>query len=395
MNARILSQNAYSQAGRARFNPIRNLRPELLSSALDAFENGRLGPAVRIFESIIKRDDLIGGLYLKRIKSISRLESQIVMTELSDTAKKHRDVLKNFYDSIEVSSATDANIKGGLRLLIEQMMDSVAMRYAVHKIEFLDKGGEISGSFVKYPLWLFENTSGVLKILDKEGQLSPGRDLDERDWMTTCSDGLMCASSIAYLFKQLPLHDWLVYCERNGMPGIKATTDAFPGSNQWDEVCKAVEEFGAEFHAVLSQGTQIDAIDIGSRGELPYQAIIERMDRMLCALWRGADLSTLSANGNTGASVQYYESSILEEHDAANISEVLNRNVDSEVIKLAFGPDATPKAKFKLMLPDYEMHKDELEIIERLCALGLKPDPLELARKFSFPMSKEGVDDEV
>ena len=91
MNARILSQNAYSQAGRARFNPIRNLRPELLSSALDAFENGRLGPAVRIFESIIKRDDLIGGLYLKRIKSISRLESQIVMTELSDTAKKHRD----------------------------------------------------------------------------------------------------------------------------------------------------------------------------------------------------------------------------------------------------------------------------------------------------------------
>ena len=32
--------------------------------------------------------------------------------------------------------------------------------------------------------------------------------------------------------------------------------------------------------------------------------------------------------------------------------------------------------------------KHELEIIERLCAIGLKPDPLELARQFAFPLSE-------
>ena len=41
------------------------------------------------------------------------------------------------------------------------------------------------------------------------------------------------------------------------------------------------------------------------------------------------------------------------------------------------------------------MHRDELEIIERLCALGLKPDSVELARKFSFPLAKEGFGDEI
>ncbi|MFR6032539.1 MAG: hypothetical protein ACLUKN_04790 [Bacilli bacterium] len=70
------------------------------------------------------------------------------------------------------------------------------------------------------------------------------------------------------------------------MPGIKAKTDAYPDSPQWEAACEAVRDFGAEFHAVLSEGTDIDAIDVSTRGELPYPSLVERVDRMLCALWR-------------------------------------------------------------------------------------------------------------
>ena len=35
----------------------------------------------------------------------------------------------------------------------------------------------------------------------------------------------MEACSIAYLFKHLPLRDWLVYCERNGMPGVRGVNN--------------------------------------------------------------------------------------------------------------------------------------------------------------------------
>jgi len=206
--------------------------------------------------------------------------------------------------------------------------------------------------------------------------------------MITCGDGLMFASSVAHLFKQLPLKDWLIYCERNGMPGIKAKTDAFPNSPQWEAAREAVAEFGAEFHAVLSQGTDIEAVDVSTRGELPYPALIERTDRALGALWRGSDLSTISGEGKTGASLQWYESTLIEEDDAANIGETLNRFVDAQVIRLALG-DEKPLAKFRLKLPDYEEHKGELEIVERLTALGLKPDALELAKRFAFPLAKE------
>ena len=37
-----------------------------------------------------------------------------------------------------------------------------------------------------------------------------------------------------------------------------------------------------------------------------------------------------------------------------------------------------------------EAGTNELEIVERLCAVGLKPDPIELARQFAFPLASDG-----
>lgn len=387
MNTQPVSTNAYSRIEGRRINTIRNLRPETLSRALEAFENGRPAAAARIFEAILARDDAICGLNLKRKKSISRLDFEIVPLEDSPKAVQHQRTLKNFYSTLQAGSYGDLDKKGGLRLLISQMMDCVGMKYSIHKVEFQNDNGTVKGIFTQYPLWLFENTQKRLRILDREGQLTDGRELDPDEWLIACGDGLMFASSIAYLFKQLPLKDWLIYCERNGMPGIKAKTDAFPGTPQWENVCEAVREFGAEFHAVFSEGTEMDAIDVSTRGELPYPALIERVDRMMSALWRGSDLSTFSATDSVGASMQWYEETLIEEDDASNIAETLNRKIDALVIKLAHG-DSVPLAKFRLKLPDYEERKHELEIIERLCAIGLKPDPLELARQFAFPLSE-------
>lgn len=388
MNEQPVSTNAYSRISSSRLSPIRNLRPETLSRALEAFENGRLASAARIFEAILSRDDAISGLNLKRKKSVSRLSFEIIPTEDSPKAREHQNTLKNFYANIETASYCDQNAKGGLRMLLSQMMDCVGMKYSVHKIEFRNDGGSLKGFFTQYPLWLFENTQKRLRILEKEGQLTDGAELDPDEWMVSCGDGLMFASSIAYLFKQLPMRDWLIYCERNGMPGIKAKTDAYPGTPQWESVCEAVRDFGAEFHAVFSEGTEMDAIDVSTRGELPYPALIERIDRMMCSLWRGSDLSTLSAADSVGASMQWYEGTLIEEDDAENMAETLNRNVDAAVIKLVHG-DERPLAKFRLKLPDYEERKHELEIVERLCAVGLVPDQLELARQFAFPLSAE------
>lgn len=386
MESRLAATNTIRAAASGRINPARNMRPETLANALDAFERGRLSSAARIFEEILSRDDIICGLNLKRKKSVARLDYEIVLLENSEKAHAHKKALEKFYASLTCASAVDGNVRGGLRMLVSQMLDCVAMKYSVHKTEFLPVEDGVTAIFTQYPLWIFENTEGRLRLLEREGQLTPGRELDD-GWMVSCGDGLMRSSAIAYLFKQLPLKDWLVYCERNGMPGIKAKTDAYPGTPQWQNACDAVREFGAEFHAVLSEGTDIEAIDVSTRGELPYPKLVERIDRLLCALWRGSDLSTISASNNIGASVQWNESALLEEDDAVNVSDTLNRNIDPKVVSLVFG-DSTPLAKFRLKTPEYETRMNELNVIERLCALGLKPDAAEIARRFSFPLQQ-------
>ncbi len=393
MNAKSFSQTL-ARGSRARFSTVRNLRPESLSRALEAFEAGNLAEAVKIFEGIIKRDDVISGLFLKRCKCVARLEGEVIELEDSPKAKLHAQALRKFYDSIELTDFSDLNIKGGLRLLIMQMMSAVAMKYSAHSIEWLRKGDYISAKLKHYPLWMFENTDGRLRILEREGQLTKGTELKEDEWLITCSDGLMPASSIAYLYKQLALKDWIIYCERNGMPGVKAKTDAYPGTAQWEAACEAAKDFGAEFHAVFSQGTDIEAIDLSSRSTLPYPELVDRMDRMLCALWRGGDLSTMSGNSRMGSESQWYESSLIEEDDSENISSTLHSQLDKKLIKLSFG-DEEPLAKFVLKLPDYEVKVAELNVIERLAKLGLKPDEMKLAKRFAFPLAQEDSENEI
>ena len=161
MNAKAITPITTSRQSRARFNPIRNLRPDSVSNALESFEAGRLGAAARLFESILKRDDLICGLNLKRKKSIARLETEIVVLEDSPRALKHKEALEKFYASVETTSFTDKNERGGLRMLVSQMMDCVAMKYCAHKFFFKSSRDGLKGFFEQYPLWLFENTSGI------------------------------------------------------------------------------------------------------------------------------------------------------------------------------------------------------------------------------------------
>jgi phage gp29-like protein len=246
----------------------------------------------------------------------------------------------------------------------------------------------LTATFRFVPLWFFENRDGQLKFLADEGATS-GVPLEPGAWLVTTGDGLMEACSIAYLFKHLPLRDWLVYCERNGMPGVKGVTDAVPGTAQWEAARDAVEDFGAEFNALMSRGTDISAIDLSTRGELPYPKLIDRMDRAISALWRGSDLTTLSRESGTGASLQWDEVSILEEDDAAVVSETLNSQVDKFVIKHLFG-DVQQRAYVKFMANPRRNISEELNLYRELHRMGVPISINDIRERFNLATPNDG-----
>jgi phage gp29-like protein len=357
---------------------------------LDEFSRGYLSSTALTWESIERRDDVVKGVSLKRRKSVARLNWEVLTIDCSPEAILQKQALEYFYDNLQATNAFDCNERGGFGLLVKQMMDAIGKKYAVHEIIFKTNEHftplpyqKLTASFRFVPLWFFENTTGHLRFLEND-YTTTGVPLDRDSWLITVGDGLMEATSIAYLFKHLPLRDWLVYCERNGMPGVKGVTDAVPGSAQWEAARDAVEDFGAEFSALMSQGTNIEAIDLSTKGDLPYPGLIDRMDRAIAALWRGSDLATLSRASGVGASLQADETTILLEDDANMISETLNEQVDRLVLRYLFG-DVQQKAYIRLIIPTSANAKDEITIYRILHEMGVPLAIEDIREKFGLP----------
>ncbi|MDR2737383.1 MAG: DUF935 domain-containing protein [Puniceicoccales bacterium] len=390
----------------AGFNHTKTLYPDLLSQMLDAFSTGNLKSAALTWDAIERRDDVIQGVASKRKKSTARLNWEVLSVDDSDLAKSQKFALEYFYNNLSATNACSGNENGGIALLVRQMMDAVGKKYAVHEMIFTPheacKENLISlpqtnctapstlltATFRFVPLWFFENYDGKLKFLTDEGANS-GIPLEPGAWMVTTGDGLMEACSIAYLFKHLPLRDWLVYCERNGMPGVKGVTDAAPNTEQWEAARDAVEDFGAEFNALMSRGTDIEAVDLSSHGELPYPKLVDRMDRAISALWRGSDLSTMSRESGVGASLQGDELSVLEEDDAAMISETLNSQVDKIVLKYLFG-NAQGKAYIKFIPNVRRNVAEELNLYRELHRMGVPISINDIRERFNLATPSGG-----
>lgn len=383
-----LSRTQLNTPVRSHFNPIRGLTPESLIRILDQFHVGHLRAAALLWEAIERRDDVIRGISLKRKKAIARLHWEVLTLDESPEALEHKAALEYFYNHVTASNALDENEVGGFSLLIKQMMDSVGKRYAVHEMIFQtqppSEGNGLTANFRFVPLWFFENTQGALKFVHAN-EPTASKPLEAGEWLITTGDGLMEASSIAYLFKHLPLKDWLIYCERNAMPGVKATTEATPGSDAWIRAKEAIENFGAEFCALMSTGTDIETIDLTTKGELPYIGLIDRMDRALVALWRGSDLTTLSRANGVGASLQEEENTLLEQDDATMLSETLNTKVDRYVLNYQFGPGPA-KAYIKLQPRDKKDRTQELAIYHQLWQMGVPISVNDLAERLSVTL---------
>jgi len=190
------------------------------------------------------------------------------------------------------------------------------------------------------------------------------------------------------MFKQMPLKDWVSYSDKFGTPGILGTTNADKGSEAGDALKTAVSNFGQDWSGIVygANGTIKEPISlISPRGEgtLPFPPLVERMDRALASLWRGSDLSTLSAD-NKGASLQQDESDILLQDDAEMISETLRLYLDRWIIWQKFG--TRPLAYSKIVVPESRNLPLDLKIDELLLKAGARIGERERLEYYGRPL---------
>jgi len=377
-----------------RWDPLRELTPERLGQFLAEFRAGYIANLTRAIDAIEERDDVLAVVAPKAKASVCRHDWEILTVETQDEkeqrlAARQKETLERFYNNLEVTSALDRDSVGGVSKLLWNLLDAKSKRYSVHHIIWRRAADGYTATLVHVPPWYFECTTGRLRFL-REPYALEGEELDPRAWLTAVGQGVGIACAVAWMYKRLPLRDWLIYCSRHGMPGIEGVTDAPEGSDEWDKLVEAVQQAASEFAWVRNRSSEINTIDLGAAGELPYPPLVDRMDRALTALWRGADLSTISSKGEgRGASLQGEEADIIEQHDCAWLSEVLQYKLDRLVLDLAFGPQAPQLAYFVIRPPEPDRTQQDLDIDKFLTTLRHPMSYQQLAERYNRPLPPE------
>ncbi len=362
---------------------VRGLNAESLAADLDQFALGYLRGAALRFQKIRERDDTVLAVAEKRELEASLLDWEILPLDDSPEASSHQQALREFYNGLTATHALDQNQRGGVATLIRQMMRSAGDKYAVHEIVWQPAEHGLTAEFRYTPLHFFENTTGRLRFLAQDN-VYPGEDLEPGGWMVTVGAGLMTATSIAYFFKTRPLKAWLVFCDKFGQPGLHGETAAPQGTPEWENFRSALAHFAEDWALVTSPGTKINTIEASASGIAPHQALVDRMDRGIARIWRGADLGTLSSDSAAvGSNPQSSETDILSAADAQIVSETLQHYVDAWVIRYRFG--TTPRAYFKLQ-PKVKLDLElELKIDEALIKWGIPRSKKDLLTRYARP----------
>lgn len=378
-----------------RYNPIRVLTPETLGQQIDRYKTGRLRSLAMVMDAVEERDSTVKTVVAKRKKSVARLPWEVltVRTDQEAKARAHAETLERFYNQVVATDVLRQDQRGGLSLLIRQMMDAQGKGYAVHEVSWEPRtdGGTLAATFRFCPLWWFESITGRLRYLETEAAYN-GVELEPGGWLVSCGDALMVPTVIAYVFKLFPLRDWLSFCEKFGLPGVLGSTAASPGTPEWTAMETAVAAVMNDWAAVKGLEDRIELLKADGGSNLPFAPLVEYMDRKIAALWRGADLSTISqGKEGVGASLQGDETDLLLEDDAAWVEETLAEQVSHRVIEYAHG-DSEPLAYLKLSVPKRrQIDADDKAI--RLCLDSGIPLGVDATReRLGLPAPDEGED---
>jgi hypothetical protein len=382
---------------RSRFDPLKGITAEKLVGYLDEFRAGQFQNLARVMDAIEERDDVLISVVPKTKAAVARHGFEVMTVDTENDAEaalaaKQKEALEYFYNNLRATDALDQDEIGGVSLLLRQMMDAKGKRYSVHNIVWQPRDGRYTATFVHAPLWFFEGTKGKLRFISQPFGFY-GEEMLPGEWLVTKGDGLMIACSVAWMYKRLPLRDWLIYSGRHGMPGIEGVTDAAQDSPEWNMVADAVEAAYSDFKWVRNRTSEIKTVDFSAQGELPYPGLVDRMDRALVRIWRGGDLSTMSKDGQAvGANPQQSETVNIEEDDAAWLSETLQLKVDRLVLDYIFGEGTPALAYVKILTARKQNTELDLKIDEFALRNGHPVSQDQFAERYNRPVPA-GEDD--
>ena len=373
---------AFAAAGtellnRMRYNALFALDPNVLVRHLVAFNSGDIAGLEHVLEEFENREDKmkIGAFKMSAAVASKPWEVRIAKGEEdNERAKLHQEVLTRFWNRVEATDAFCRNRRGGLRLLVKQMMSAQSRVYAVHDVTWTVRGdGELEALFTFVPAWMFENRTGELRFIRDPGAYT-GETMKDGEWLVTVGEGVGISAAILAMAKRLSWNDWLLFSEKCGMPVILGNTGAKEDTPAWKNLLNAIANVAPKTGVLADLETKLQAVQVGgSSGQTTYRELIDVVDRGISALYRGGDLATVSQAGDSvGSDSQDGESELMDGDGCAMVSETLHNQIDRHVIRFTCG-DFEPLAGIVINPPaEMEDIDREIKIDQHLGEFGIR-----------------------
>ncbi|GEM_PF-1501821 len=354
---------------RLRYNPLNNLTPQRITQAMDSFRCGYLSDAAKIYDAIRCRDGVVQACVQKRKRATSRLGWSIVeMGTDSAASAAQAEFLEDFFNNITVTSAEDANKRGSMSMMFDNILSALENKYAVSEIIWHPENAPRYSAEVRHvPLWFFENKDGILKF-KKSSFDADGVELEKDGWMVSVADSpMMEATAVCWIIKRFAQADWACCSQRFASPTPVYGSTAQRGTPEWSDAVDTLSQLANGFGIVTAAGETFDLKSPAGTGA-PFKTLCDEMNRNIALIWRGCDLSTLSAD-NAGASLQSDESEILEDADCALVEETIAHYLSLPALRWRFG-DVQPAAYLQLTRKNRKDKLNQIAVYKGAAEIG-------------------------
>lgn len=373
-------------------NALWGANPDRLVSAVTAYHSGNIAQLSKIVDAYERQDDVAATGRMKRDASVARCEHTVLIEEGHDDdprAQLHRETLQRFWATIRCTSAFNRAERGGIRLLKKQMMSARTHGWSAHNILWHTDGGTLRAEFVQIPMWHFENLTGELRFREHVTDWY-GVPLWDGGWLINSATPIGPAVALACCAKRMSLQDWMLFSERAATPGLLGKTAAAPGTDAWNNLCEMLRRWSRAWTGAVDKDTDITPVNLNT-GTPPMPQLVERMDRAIAALYRGADLSTISKGEGLGASLQGEESDMLEADQCAEISEALHEQVDRLVIRYMCG-DEEPLAYIWIEPVSKPDVASNTQIDDHLAKFGIRLSKRDMLQRYGRAEAADEAD---
>jgi phage gp29-like protein len=381
---------------RLRYSPLPELSTKWVSDNLNAFRIGELRVIGKIWEIMMERDGDLAVNADKRAGDLAGLEWKVV-SDGSAEGDGHAAALNYFYRNLRVTRALDQDVAGGVSELLYQMASAHSYYYSAHEILLrIDNGAarEVTAELRQTPVWFFESRRGYLGYLQHIFDVY-GQPCLQGEWLTCVGSGWMRPLCMAFVLKNFPLRDWLLFCSRYGSGFLEGVTDAQKNDPAWEEAREALETMANDGVVLHNTGVSLKFLDMPAKNALPFEPLVEHVNRLYAKCYRGIDLATGTRTAEAGqrhapvgASVQKEEAGIFLLRDAIWATGYLNDRVDAPIIRYLFNQE--PRAAVAIMPPEDDTSAEDMQTVQALVPLGLRIALKDAYKRFRWEAPAEG-----